>query len=139
MVRNTIPKAPSMATTEADLNYDRLLRSNLERVFNERDAERRATALAELYVDDPVMFEPDAVVRGRDAIGAVAGKLLEQFGPTFTFVPEGSAVGHHGLAVLRWHAGPQGGPIAVTGADAAEFEGGRIARLWVLLDTPPTA
>lgn len=128
-----------MPQPETELDYDYLLRSNLERVFNERDAARRAAALADLYVDDPVMFEPDAVVRGRDAIGAVAGKLLEQFGPTFTFVADGKAVGHHGLAVLRWHAGPQGGPVAVTGADAAEFEDGRIARLWVLLNPPPTA
>jgi hypothetical protein len=115
-------------------DYDALLRANLERVFNERDADRRSIAMADLYVAEPLMFEPDGVVRGRDAISATAGRLLEQFGPTFSFVPEGAAVGHHGLAVLRWHAGPQGGPIAVTGADAAQFEGSKIARLWVLLD-----
>lgn len=125
-----------MAQTETDPDYDFLLRSNLERVFNERDAERRAAALAELYVEDPIMFEPDGVVRGRDAIGAVAGKLLDQFGPTFTFTPAGLTVGHHGLAVLRWRAGPHGGPVTITGADAAEFESGRIVRLWVLLDPP---
>ncbi|MEE3627230.1 nuclear transport factor 2 family protein [Nitrospirillum sp. BR 11752] len=127
-----------MSQTETDTDYNSLLRSNLERVFNERDPERRAAALAELYVEDPIMFEPDGVVRGRDAIGAVAGKLLDQFGPTFSFSPDGAAVGHHGLAVLRWHAGPHGGPVMVTGADAAEFESGRIVRLWVLLDTPPS-
>ena len=128
-----------MSDAENTPDYDFLLRSNLNRVFNERDAGRRAAALAELYVDDPVMFEPDGIVRGRDAIGAVAGKLLDQFGPTFSFVPDGGTVGHHGLAVLRWHAGPDGGPVAVTGADAAEFDNGRIVRLWVLLDPPPSA
>ena len=61
---------------------------------------------------------------------------LSQFGADFAFVPEGRAVGHHGLAVLRWHAGPKGGPVAVTGTDAAEIEGGRIHRLWVLLNPP---
>jgi len=49
-------------------------------------------------------------------------------------VPDGVAVGHHGLARLAWHAGPDQGPIAVTGADVAEFEGGKISRLWVLLN-----
>ncbi|TWB21756.1 SnoaL-like protein [Nitrospirillum amazonense] len=123
-----------MSDAETPHDYDALLRANLERVFNERDPDRRALAMADLYVDDPVMFEPDGVVRGRAAISATAGRLLEQFGPTFSFVPDRKAVGHHGLAVLGWHAGPIGGPVIVTGADAAEFEGTRIARLWVLLD-----
>lgn len=123
-----------MSTTEPD--YDHLLRANLQRVFNERDADKRAAAAAELFTADPVMYEPDAVVEGRAAISAVAGKLLEQFGPTFRFTPTGPAVGHHGLGVLRWEAGPDGGPIAVTGADVAQIIDGRIARLWVLLNAP---
>jgi len=80
------------------------------------------------------MYEPDAVVSGRDAISAVAGKLLAQFGPDFAFVPEGKAVGHHGMASLRWHAGPRNGPAIVSGIDTAEVLDGKIVRLWVLLD-----
>lgn len=123
-----------MSTIEPD--YDHLLRANLQRVFNERDADTRAAAIAELFTADPVMYEPDAVVEGRAPISAVAGKLLEQFGPTFRFTPTGPATGHHGLGVLRWEAGPEGGPIAVTGADVAQIIDGRIARLWVLLNAP---
>jgi len=115
-------------------DYDRLLRSNLERVFNERDPAKRAEALTELFVAEPVMYEPDAVIEGREAISAVAGALLDRFGPTFVFTPDGPAVGHHGLGSLRWHAGPAGGEIAVTGTDTAEFADGKIARLWVLLN-----
>ncbi|MGM4992594.1 nuclear transport factor 2 family protein [Tardiphaga sp. 841_E9_N1_2] len=125
-----------MTAIETMPDYDRLLRDNLERVFNERDAARRDAAIAELFVADPVMYEPTGVVQGRSNISDVAGKLLAQFGPDFSFVPDGPAVGHHGLAVLRWHAGPKDGPIAVTGADAAEIEAGRIVRLWVLLNPP---
>ncbi|MGU3543562.1 nuclear transport factor 2 family protein [Methylobacterium sp. A52T] len=117
-------------------DYDRLLRANLERVFNERDAGKRVAALDELFVDEPVMYEPTDVVRGRAAIASVAGKLLEQFGPTFRFTPVGTAVGHHGLGSLQWQAGPDGGAIVVTGADVAEVVNGRIARLWVLLNQP---
>jgi hypothetical protein len=36
--------------------------------------------------------------------------------------------------VLRWEAGPEGGPVAVTGSDAAQIVDGRIASLWVLLN-----
>ena len=124
------------ATTPAEPDYDHLLRANLERVFNERDAARRDAAIAELYVEDPVMYEPAAIVQGRRQISDTAGQLLAQFGPDFAFVPDGPAVGHHGFAVLRWHGGPKGGPVAATGADAAAIEGGRIARLWVMLNPP---
>ena len=122
--------------TEAEPDYEWLMRANLERVFNERDAAKRATALADVFVDEPVMYEPTDVVRGRAAIANVVGKLLEQFGPTFRFTPLGIAVGHHGLGLLQWQAGPDGGPIVVTGADVAEIVDGRIARLWVLLNQP---
>jgi len=120
-------------------DHDYLLRSNLERVFNERDTSKREAALEELFVADPVMYEPANTVNGRAAISEVAGKLLQQFGPEFTFVAEGVAVGHHGLACLRWHAGPPSGPVIVTGIDAAEIVDGKIARLWVLLDPPASA
>ncbi len=126
-----------MTTTEPD--YDSLLRSNLERVFNERDATKRELAVRELFVDEPVMHEPTNSLLGRAAISEVAGKLLEQFGPDFGFVPEGGTVGHHGFAYLRWHAGPKGGAIAVTGMDAAEIVDGKIARLWVLIDPPASS
>ncbi|MBB2960878.1 nuclear transport factor 2 family protein [Methylobacterium sp. R2-1] len=115
-------------------DYDRLLRANLERVFNERDAGKRAAALDELFVAEPVMYEPTNIVEGRSDLATVAGNLLEQFGPTFRFKPVGIAVGHHGLGSLQWQAGPEGGPVAVTGTDVAEVVDGRIARLWVLLN-----
>jgi len=121
---------------QTEPNYNQLLHANLERVFNERDAARRDAAIAELFADNPVMYEPTAIVQGRKNISDVAGNLLAEFGPDFTFVPDGPAIGHHGFAVLSWHAGPKGGPIAVTGADAAKIQGGRIVRLWVLLNTP---
>lgn len=122
--------------SHSSVDYDHLLRSNLNRVFNERDPAKRAEAIAELFVEAPVMFEPTNVVQGRAEISRIAGELLQQFGPDFAFVPVGSAVGHHGLAHLPWQAGPKEGPVAVTGADVAEIVDGRIARLWVLLNGP---
>lgn len=120
----------------AEPDYDHLLRSNLHRVFNERDPAKRDVALADLYVADPVMYEPDKVIQGRAAISEIAGGLLERFGPDFTFSPQGTAIGHHGLGMLHWHAGPAGAPPVVIGTDTAQIEDGRIVRLWVLLDPP---
>ncbi|MET3996479.1 hypothetical protein ABIB94_007374 [Bradyrhizobium sp. JR7.2] len=117
-----------------ELDYDHLLRPNLEHVFNERDSGKRKAAIADLYVEEPVMYEPTAIVRGRNEIARIAGELLERFGPTFTFVPDGIAVGHHDIGCLHWHAGPKDGPVAVTGMDVAEIVEGRISRLWVMLN-----
>jgi hypothetical protein len=124
------------AKQEEEPDYDYLLRSNLERVFNERDAQKRAAALEDLFVAEPILYEPTGIVTGRAAISAVAGNLLEQFGPTFRFTPQGDAVGHHGLGLLLWRGGPADGPVVITGMDAAEIVNGRIARLWVLLNQP---
>lgn len=118
----------------APIDFNRLLRANLQRVFNERDAGLRAAAIAELYVADPIMYEPHAVIEGREAISAVAGKLLDQFGPDFRFTPEADGVGHHHVGALRWHAGNLATSHMVTGTDVAEIVDGRIARLWVLLN-----
>lgn len=117
-------------------DYDRVLRDNLHHVFNQRDPRLRAEAVARLYTDNPLMFEPAAIVEGRAAISDVAGGLLSRFGSDFAFVPDGVALGHHGMATLRWHAGTPQQPVMVEGFDTAEIVDGRIARLWVLLGTP---
>lgn len=117
-------------------DFNALLRANLEQVFNERDADKRIAAIQQLFSAEPTMYEPDGIVTGQAAISDVAGALLEQFGPDFSFVAQGVAVGHHGMAYLRWHAGPMEGPVVVTGADVAEVVDGKIVRLWVLLDPP---
>ena len=116
--------------------FNALLRANLDQVFNERDADKRSAAIQQLFSAEPTMYEPEGVVTGQAAISDVAGALLEQFGPDFSFVAQGVAVGHHGMAYLRWHAGPKEGPVVVTGADVAEVVDGKIVRLWVLLDPP---
>jgi predicted PhzF superfamily epimerase YddE/YHI9 len=118
-------------------DFNALLRANLEQVFNERDADKRIAAVQQLFSAEPTMYEPEGIVTGQAAISDVAGALLEQFGPDFSFVAQGVAVGHHGMAYLRWQAGPKEGPVVVTGADVAEVVDGKIVRLWVLLDSPP--
>jgi hypothetical protein len=125
----------TMNTDSLQVDFDHLLKSNLARVFNERDGARRDLAVSELFVDEPVMYEPGGPVVGRAAIAKVAGALLDQFGPRFEFRPVGSGVGHHGMGTLRWEAGNPEGPVVVQGFDTAEVVDGRIARLWVLIDS----
>ncbi len=56
----TEPATQAM-TTEG---YEQLLHANLVRVFGERDRARRRAAIAELFVSDAVLYEPDTVGSG---------------------------------------------------------------------------
>jgi hypothetical protein len=114
--------------------YEQLLHANLVRVFGERDRARRRAAIAELYLADAVLYEPDSVASGHDAIDQAVETLLTQLPPAFVFTAQGPVVGHHGVARLRWNAGPADGPVAVTGTDVAQITAGRIHSLYVLID-----
>ena len=116
------------------IDYDGILQANLIRVFSERDATRRMKAIAELYADDATLYEPDSSVTGHAAINQAVEALLASLPPSFVFKAIGPAVGHLGLARLRWQAGPPSGPVAVTGTDVARIDGGRIQTLHVFLD-----
>jgi hypothetical protein len=116
-------------------DYDGLMQANLTRVFGERDAARRMKAIAELYADDAVLYEPpDAAARGHAAINQAVQALMSSLPPNFVFSATGPAVGHHGMGRLRWQSGPPIGPVAVTGTDVAHIEGGKIQTLHVFLD-----
>ncbi len=101
------------------------MQANLARVFGERDASRRMKAIAELYADDAILYEPDAAATGHAAISQAVKTLLSSLPPNFVFTAIGPAVGHHG---------PPNSPAAVTGTDVARIEGGRIRTLHVFID-----
>lgn len=124
-----------MTSDSAEVDYAALLQANLQRVFNERDDELRAAAIAELYVAEPVLFDPRGIVEGQAAIARIAGSLLVDFGPNFAHVVD-EVSGHHGMAILRWHGGVPGEAPLVAGTDVAEIVDGKIARLWVMLRAP---
>jgi hypothetical protein len=96
-------------TRTSGFDYDGRMQANLLRVFSERDVDRRMIAIRELYADDAVLFEPDAVVEGHAAIGAAVEHLLARLPPGFVFASQGPALGHHGLARLLWRGGPLAG------------------------------
>ena len=123
---------------EASIDYDRLMQANLARVFNERDAGKRTRAIAELYAEGAVLYEPpDMAAEGHAAISEAVTGLLASLPPDFAFTATGPALGHHGLGRLRWQAGPPNGPVAVNGMDVARFRDGRIHSLHVFIE--PTA
>ena len=65
------------------LDYDGLMQANLARVFGERDASRRAKAIAEIYAADAVLYEPHAAATGHAAINQAVDALLSSLPPGF--------------------------------------------------------
>jgi hypothetical protein len=113
-----------------------LMQANVERVFNERNSDRRLAALQDLYAQEAILYDPETVAQGRKEISTAVDSLLRDLPPNFILSPTGPAVGHNGAGRLFWHAGPPDGPAAVTGTDVAFIEGGRIKRLYVFVDPP---
>lgn len=122
---------------DESFDYDGLLQANLKRIFSEPDAGRRKTAIEEIYAPDAVLYEPGHIATGHAEITCTIDALVTSFPPAFAFASDGPAVGHHGMARLRWRAGPADGPAAVTGTDVVQIDQGRIKTIHVFLDPTP--
>jgi hypothetical protein len=109
-----------------------LMRANLFDVFNERDADRRAAAIAATYTEDAVFYDPETTVTGHAAIDKTAGKLLAG-APDFVFSAAGPAYESGDLGYLAWNFGPEGGDPVVTGMDIALTTDGLITTLHTIL------
>ena len=107
-------------------------------VWNETDAEVRASTAASVFVEDVSYVDPLMAVTGRqalvDAIGAVHGQF-----PGFVFRAARSVDGHHDQVRFGWELGPQGAPEApVAGFDVAVLDpSGRIRAVHGFLDRVP--
>jgi hypothetical protein len=112
-----------------------LLRRNLQEVFGEGDAARRRAVIDELYTDDCVLYVPDAVITGRDAIDRFAGDLRATH-PDFVYTPRDAGQVLHNAGRLAWGSGPRGATPAYTGWDVILVRAGQISALYVFLDDP---
>jgi len=105
---------------------------NLFAVFNERDPERRATAIAVNYTDDVIWTDPDGTTQGRQALNEQAQKLLDRL-PDFVFSAGGPVYVSRDLGLLAFNLGVPERPPAVSGIDVALVRDGRIALLHTIL------
>jgi hypothetical protein len=112
-----------------------LLQDNPNRVFNERDANRRAQAIQELYAADVTFYEHQATSSGTEAIARAVTHLLGALPPTLTFSMAAPPMLNHAMGKLLWR-GHLDGTTVVTGTDIAQIEKGRIRSLHVFVDAP---
>jgi hypothetical protein len=111
-----------------------LLTRNLHDVFGENDAARRRVAIAEIFTEDCVFYEPSGhVYRGRDEIDRVAGTLRAMHSD-FRYQPiaEPEELGNAGR--VKWVEGRPGEAPAVAGTDFIIARDGRIAAVYLFFD-----
>jgi SnoaL-like protein len=109
-----------------------LMLENLFSVFNVRDPQRRAEAIARNYTEDVTWTDPDGATQGREALNDRAQKLLDRL-PGFVFTVAGPAYVSGNLGLLAFHMGVPEQPPAVSGIDVALVRDGQIAELHTLL------
>ncbi|MGU7775747.1 nuclear transport factor 2 family protein [Burkholderia sp. MR1-5-21] len=114
-----------------------LLYRNLQEVFGEGDATRRRAAVEELYTDDCVLYSPAGTLVGHDALDKFAGDLRATH-PHFAYVPHGEPQALHNAGRLAWGSGPRGEEPDYTGLDVIIVRDGKIAALYVFLDSLPS-
>ena len=113
-----------------------LLTRNLHDVFGENDPARRRAAIEEIFTEDCVFYEPNAVYRGRDEIDRVAGAIRATH-PDFQYQPIAAPeeVGNGGR--ILWVSGRPGEAPAYAGTDFIIARDGRIAALYLFFDKLP--
>lgn len=114
-----------------------LLHRNLQEVFGEGDAMRRRAAIKDLYTEDCALYVPPGIFIGHDALDKFAGDLRATH-PHFSYTPVGEPQALHNAGRIDWSSGVKGEEPDYTGLDVIIVRDGKIAALYVFLDTMPT-
>jgi len=112
---------------------ENLLTRNLLEVFGERDAEKRRSAIAELWADDGVFADPHGRYVGHTELNDAVSQLHARF-PGFVFRPTRAPQSFYDVGRLAWGHGPAGEPPKVTGLDVITVRDGRIVALYAFID-----
>jgi hypothetical protein len=113
-----------------------LLERNIAEVFGENDPELRMAVIREIYAEDAVVHAPVGTIVGRAALDKFAGDLRRMH-PHYVYTPFGAPHVLHDSARLAWGSGPKNEPPRYTGEDFILVRNGKIAALYIYLDSPP--
>jgi hypothetical protein len=113
-----------------------LLLRNLQEVFGEGDPARRRAAIEDLYAKDCVVLLPTGRHIGHKALDQIAGELRAGH-PTFVYTPHTAPQVVQDGGRIAWGSGPAGEPPRYTGLDVIIARDGKIATLYVFLNSPP--
>ena len=113
-----------------------LLLRNLQGVFGGGDSGRRRAAIEELYAEDCVVLLPIGRYVGHQALDQIAGELRGGH-PSFVYTPHSAPQAVQDGGRIAWGSGPAGEPPRYTGLDVIIVRDGKIATLYVFLDSTP--
>lgn len=117
------------------ISESQTMQDNLDQVWNERDPEKRLGAIERIYVAGARLYHVGEKVTGPEAINNSVTATLAHLPQDFVFTRLGPVVINNDMGRLIWGAGPEGQPPVATGMDMAHFDNGRIASLYVFLDS----
>ena len=84
-----------------------------------------------------VLYVPPGIFVGHDALDKFASDLRATQ-PHYVYTPHGSPQVLYNSGRLAWGSGPNGETPVYTGVDFIIARDGKIAALYVYLDSPPT-
>ena len=115
-----------------------LMESNLLRVFNERDSDRRLAAIGDTYSPQVRWTDDEGVSVGHDALNAKAQALQDGQLAGLSFVKAGPVHQTRGFGYLAWNVVTPGSdaPI-VSGFDVALINDERITDLFTVITASP--
>jgi hypothetical protein len=109
-----------------------LMEANLLGVFNERDAQRRASAIKSTYAPDVRWTDNEGVSVGREAL-EVKAKALQSQMQGLVFTKASPVYQTAGFGYLAWKLGPEGGDPVASGFDVAIVRGNLISELYTVI------
>ena len=109
-----------------------LMKANLLGVFNERDAQRRARAIEDIYAPDVRWTDDEGTTVGREALEAKARALQSQM-HGLVFTKASPVYQTRGLGYLAWKLGPDGGDAVASGFDVAIVRDDLISELYTVI------
>jgi len=102
-------------------------------MWNEADAGRRQTLIAEVWTPDALYLDPVLRGDGRDGIHAMVGQVHERF-PGHAFRRTSDVDAHNDRVRFGWELAPAGGPPVVKGVDFALVADGKLAAVTGFFD-----
>lgn len=105
--------------------------------WNEPDEAKRKPLLERCWADDGLYVDPQADVRGRDALSAIIGGMHGSMPGARIEITSGLDT-HHNQVRFAWAFVQADGKRAIEGIDAGEFAAdGRLARIAGFWGAPP--
>jgi hypothetical protein len=102
-------------------------------MWNETDAGKRRTLIAEVWTPDAIYVDPALRGDGREGIHDMVGRVHERF-PGHAFRRTSDVDAHNDRVRFGWELAPQGGPPVVKGVDFAAVADGRLAAVTGFFD-----